>query len=635
MKPVVRIVIGGLLLALALTMVSTFHALAACDPLPSDKGQASGTLTVPSSGTYTIWLRMWAPAPQSDSVFLQVDGQCPFVVGDSHSGPGLQWFNFSAGATTPIRVSLAQGAHTVILAGREAGAGVDRVLAVSGSSCAPVGDGANCLSATPKAASSSSMTTPSSSSQPLLPAAKRSNVRAGVFWGAIGLTVVATAGLVAVFMWKFIFVKPAPAVPATDIVVGGTPDLHSRSLLRFLRYPKAALIVYGGVMVIAVVVAFAAASDNQPVFEVETGKLSGGATVVGSAEASGGKYVVFNVNPVGGNAGGASNKTGASKTSSSGSGTSSTSGSSSGSSGSSGGGSGNSGGSSSPCPLPKYPDATCTGVPAGTVLTPITGDMDINTPNTVIDSKYVQGVITVNAPGVIIKNSKIRGSVSNNHASKYHAGYSGTGLLIEDSEITCEDANGVATNSTALGDNSVTALRLNIHSCENGFDMDLDADIEDSYIHDLFQSADAHTDGIQSYDGSNMKLIHNTFYGDTPFCPNADYCSGTSGVNDNAHPDSPVHTNGLIVKDNLLAGGAFTLYCPGSSSTNDVIQDNHFSFKFRDPNSKVVYGPGVPPPWKPDSGSGVGSYGPWTGCNDEAVVSGNVYHETGVAVPFE
>jgi hypothetical protein len=32
-------------------------------------------------------------------------------------------------------------------------------------------------------------------------------------------------------------------------------------------------------------------------------------------------------------------------------------------------------GSTTSCPLPKFPDATCTGVPAGTVLTVVSGDM--------------------------------------------------------------------------------------------------------------------------------------------------------------------------------------------------------------------------------------------------------------------
>jgi hypothetical protein len=59
------------------------------------------------------------------------------------------------------------------------------------------------------------------------------------------------------------------------------------------------------------------------------------------------------------------------------------------------------------CALPKYPDATCTGVPAGTTLTNYIGSTTITTAGTVIDSKIINSCVVVNAPGVVIKNSKI------------------------------------------------------------------------------------------------------------------------------------------------------------------------------------------------------------------------------------
>ncbi len=70
--------------------------------------------------------------------------------------------------------------------------------------------------------------------------------------------------------------------------------------------------------------------------------------------------------------------------------------------------------------------------------------------------------------------------------------YSGTPLLLEDTEIDCKNTNG-----TAIGEANVTARRLNIHGCENGFDINQNITVQDSYIHDLYNSAAAHTDGIQ------------------------------------------------------------------------------------------------------------------------------------------
>ena len=59
------------------------------------------------------------------------------------------------------------------------------------------------------------------------------------------------------------------------------------------------------------------------------------------------------------------------------------------------------------CPLPAYPDANCTGVPAGTTLTP-SGGLTITTAGTVIDGRDITGQVVVNAPNVTIRNSRIR-----------------------------------------------------------------------------------------------------------------------------------------------------------------------------------------------------------------------------------
>ena len=42
---------------------------------------------------------------------------------------------------------------------------------------------------------------------------------------------------------------------------------------------------------------------------------------------------------------------------------------------------------------------------------------------------------------------------------------------------------------------------MNIHGCENGLDIDQNITVEDSYIHDLYNGAEAHTDGIQFASG--------------------------------------------------------------------------------------------------------------------------------------
>ncbi|MEJ0073161.1 MAG: hypothetical protein WDN27_03740 [Candidatus Saccharibacteria bacterium] len=63
-----------------------------------------------------------------------------------------------------------------------------------------------------------------------------------------------------------------------------------------------------------------------------------------------------------------------------------------------------------------------------------------------------------------------------------------------------------------------------------------------------------------------------------------------------------------MIQDNLIAGGGYALYCvQGGSGNNFRVINNHFSTIFV---------------------RTVGGYGPWTECNDETQVSGNVYNET-------
>jgi hypothetical protein len=117
------------------------------------------------------------------------------------------------------------------------------------------------------------------------------------------------------------------------------------------------------------------------------------------------------------------------------------------------------------------------------------GDLNITDANAVIED--IHGCVSVNAPVVVIRNSRVS-CPSSIVVSSFGGAYTGTGLLIEDSEIDCQGTRG-----TAVGDTNFTVRRVDIHGCDNGFDFDGDVSIEDSYVHDLYQSADAHTDGAQ------------------------------------------------------------------------------------------------------------------------------------------
>jgi hypothetical protein len=232
-----------------------------------------------------------------------------------------------------------------------------------------------------------------------------------------------------------------------------------------------------------------------------------------------------------------------------------------------------------------YPDASNTGVPAGTSLTPTPG-FTAGTNNAVYSGLDISGTVRVTATNVTIKNSRIS-----------HVDYFGIDMepggsaTIQDVEIDCG-----GTNKKGIVDENFTAIRVNIHNCEDGAFVGEHATIRDSYIHDLATGPDAHSDGIQAMDAINVTIEHNRIYG-----------TDTSAIFLNANTGGPLARN-TVVKDNLLAGGGWTLYCPVDPSANVQILDNAFSTKF------------FPK---------VGGYGPGSDCANDEILSGNVYYETG------
>lgn len=229
------------------------------------------------------------------------------------------------------------------------------------------------------------------------------------------------------------------------------------------------------------------------------------------------------------------------------------------------------------------PDATNTGVPAGTSLTVVNGDVYVTTAGTVIDAKDIRGCVIIEAANVTIRRSKI--SCPNYYTiANLRENYRGGSVLIEDSEVDCRNTSG-----NGLGYYGITARRLNIHSCENGFDVNDTVTVEDSYIHDLYESSTSHTDGLQLPGGAHITINHNTI-----FVPGA-----TSAIISDPTADSDV-----VISNNLLAGGAYTLYCPRDSSQNYQVVGNRFSTLF-----------------SPKSGE----FGPWLDCEKVAVLKANVW----------
>ncbi|MFI7636464.1 hypothetical protein [Nonomuraea sp. NPDC049400] len=233
-----------------------------------------------------------------------------------------------------------------------------------------------------------------------------------------------------------------------------------------------------------------------------------------------------------------------------------------------------------------YPDATNTGVPAGTKLKVVNGDLTVTKAGAVIEGKDIRGCVLVKAPNVTIRRSKV--TCTGHYAiGSFIETYKGGGLLLEDVEVDCRNHN-----TTGVGSYGTTARRLNVHGCENGFDIDDTTSVLDSYIHDLYEGATGHADGIQLAGGSNIRIMRNTIYAP----------GGTSAI-----ISHPTNNANVLVENNLLAGGAYTLYCPRDRSRAYRVIGNRFGRNF--------------------SGKS-GAYGAWTDCRKAAVVRDNFWDNT-------
>lgn len=250
-------------------------------------------------------------------------------------------------------------------------------------------------------------------------------------------------------------------------------------------------------------------------------------------------------------------------------------------------------------PTSGFPDASNTGVPAGTTLTAYTGSSSITTAGTVIDGKTL-GCLEIRAANVTIRNSRITCNGSAIYVED--TGTASPSLLLEDSEVSCGGTG------TSIGEANVTVRRADIHGCENGFDMNQNMDVQDSYVHGL--ALGGHEDGIQfawgHYENGvivtgsrNIRIVHNTIYGASD-----SGTQGTSAIITNHGGDRDV-----VIQGNQLGGGAYTLYCEqGATGINYRVVDNAFR--------SAVFPP---------------AFGYSTDCSDE-VQSGNYILETGQPV---
>jgi len=195
-------------------------------------------------------------------------------------------------------------------------------------------------------------------------------------------------------------------------------------------------------------------------------------------------------------------------------------------------------------------------VPAGTVLTPFTGDYYVLTAGQVVQNMEINGCIWVHAPGVIITNTRVKMADRCFYGISTYDAQGGL-TVIDRVEVVCNYAHG-----SAIAGPGLRASRVWAHACENGLEVNGNSVVEDSVIQGSeVGSSTAHGDGIQSQDGTNITIRHNTLLQINPV---------TSAIITN-----PTASSGWVVELNFMGGGAYTLYCP-EQGTNFVVRNNRF-----------------------------------------------------------
>ncbi len=267
-----------------------------------------------------------------------------------------------------------------------------------------------------------------------------------------------------------------------------------------------------------------------------------------------------------------------------------------------------------------YPDASTTGVPAGTALRSVPGQVSSGP-----GWSFSGGTLSVTGTGAVLQGLAVNGSIdvsaSNVVISKVRVVQTGESwgiglrhtknVTIQDSEISSPAASGgdrlLVGIKDVYGDASGTkVLRTDVWHASTGVQIHAGL-IQDSYIHDPGYASGDHLNGITSNGsfGETLTIEHNTVlnsYGQTDAI--------------SLFEDFSVQAN-RVIDNNLVAGGGYTIYGganPGGKATSNIkITNNRFS--------RMYF---------PDGGS----YGPYTAYASGSgnTWSGNVWDDTGKAV---
>jgi len=259
-----------------------------------------------------------------------------------------------------------------------------------------------------------------------------------------------------------------------------------------------------------------------------------------------------------------------------------------------------------------WPGPSNTGVPAGVVLhPPVNGDPNytlagnsviVTKDGAVINGLDISGQLFISANGVVVENTRVRDGADGNPILVDYNRTINPPAVIEDTEV---DGLKSYNCEVGIGDSNMLLLRVNIHDCADGVRDNGTVVVQDSWIHDLNGAPDAHNDGIQATEGSNVFIYHN--YVSNPL-------GETSCVQVGAD-QGPIAN--VVEEDNLLNGGGYSIYGGAAGPypvTNIKILNNRIMHL---PQAGAYFATG-------------GAWGPVTATGDPAITyQGNIWDDTG------
>jgi hypothetical protein len=219
-----------------------------------------------------------------------------------------------------------------------------------------------------------------------------------------------------------------------------------------------------------------------------------------------------------------------------------------------------------------FPSASSTGVPAGTSLRTL-GEVTVTKAGTVLDGVRAKCIL-IWASNVTVRRSLVRGgNCGSDHVIEVSHG--ATNAHIEDTEI---DAAYVTPQGAALGGSNFTCLRCNIHGAARGVQIGDNVVLQDSYVHDLYGTANSENSAFVSNGGQHVVVNHCTLEQNTV---------PTGGFALALIPDYGV-LNDILVENNLFNGGTYAVWAgdaaadknPAWRARNTRFINNAFGRKF-------------------------------------------------------